>query len=173
MVGGALRAAVLAGAIGAVAALGAAAQEKGPFGGFKHNRTAPIEIVSDSLEVRQAESIAIFEGTVEAAQDTLRLTADKVTVLYDQENSESDTGAIRQMIAEGNVFLSNGAETAQSDYGEYDVANGMVRMRDNVVLTQGENALKGQRLVIDMNTGVGKIEGRVKTIFKPSSKEKN
>lgn len=173
MAGGAFRAAVLAMAIGAGAAIGAAAQEKGPFGGFKHNTDQPIEIVSDSLEVRQAESIAIFEGTVEAAQDTLRLTADKVTVHYDQESSDSETGAIKKLVAEGNVFLSNGSETAQGAFGEYDVENGTVFMRDNVVLTQGGNALKGQRLVIDMNTGVGRIEGRVTSIFAPSSKKKN
>ena len=68
----------------------APAQEKGPFGGFKHDSTAPIEIVADSLEVRQAENLAIFSGEVVAGQGTLRLTTDLLTVTYAAE--ESDTG---------------------------------------------------------------------------------
>ena len=63
----------------ALAAAPAGAQE-GPFGGFKHDSKAPIEITSDSLEVRQAEQVAVFSGEVVAGQGTLRLTADKVTV---------------------------------------------------------------------------------------------
>jgi len=154
-----------------IAAAPAAAQEKGPFGGFKHDSSQPIEITADSLEVRQDENLAIFEGEVEAGQDTLRLTADKVRVYYDPESEQSDTGAIRNMQAEGNVFLSNGSETAEGAYAEYDVAGGMVRMHGDVVLTQGANVLSGERLVIDMNTGRGRIEGQVKSVFTPSSQE--
>jgi lipopolysaccharide export system protein LptA len=148
------------------------AQEKGPFGGFKHDSKAPIEITADSLEVRQAENLAIFAGEVVAGQGTLRLTADKVAVTYDTEKSGGDTGAIQNMRADGNVFLSNGSETAQGAWAEYDVAGGFVRMGGKVVLTQGGNAISGNELKIDLNTGVGKVEGgsgRVQTIFAPAS----
>jgi lipopolysaccharide export system protein LptA len=162
----------LALALALAGAGGAPAQEDGsPFGGFKHDSSKPIEIVSDSLEVRQAENLAIFEGTVEAAQDTLRLTADKVTVSYGEAEGDAETGAIRRMVAEGDVFLSNGSETAEGEWGEYDVEAGMVRMRGDVVLTQGGNAIQGERLVIDMNTGTGRVEGRVRSIFSPSAQE--
>ena len=53
------------------------------------------------------------------------------------------------MRADGNVFLSNGAETAQGAWAEYDVASGIIRMGGNVVLTQGDNAISGESLVID------------------------
>ena len=159
----------------AVTAPGAAAQEKGPFGGFKHDSSAPIEIVADSLEVRQAENLAIFAGEVVAGQGTLRLTTDKLNVSYATEKvgttANTDTGAIQHMRAEGNVFLSNGSETAQGAWAEYDVANGMMRMGGNVVLTQGGNAISGKSLVIDMKAGTGKIEGgRVKSVFAPPAK---
>ena len=159
------------------ALLGAApalAQPSGPFGGFKHDSDAPIEITSDSLEVRQGEQIAIFTGSVVAGQGTLRLTADTVTVRYDADTvgGETGTGAIRSMRAEGNVFLSNGAETAEGAWAEYDVAGGMMRMGGQVVLTQGENAIAGDSLVINMAEGTGRIEGReggrVKSVFTPS-----
>lgn len=173
---GAMLALALSAGIGAGLA---PAQESGPFGGFKHDSNEPIEIVSDTLEVRQAESIAIFAGTVEAAQGTLRLNADKVTVAYDQEEQNSETGAIRNMKAEGNVFLTNGAETATGRFAEYDVVSGKMFMRGEVILTQGGNAIAGERLNIDLNTGRAQMEGgvsatgqgggRVKSVFRPSS----
>ena len=156
----------------ALVSLPAMAQSNGPFGGFKHDRTAPIEITANALEVRQAESLAIFSGEVIAGQGTLRLTADKVEVSYDEQNSSnSDTGAIKNLQAKGNVFLSNGAETAQGAWAEYDVEKGTVRMGGSVVLTQGENVISGESLVINLNAGQGRIEGsgsgRVKSIFTP------
>ena len=144
----------------------------GPFGGFKHDRTQPIEITANALEVRQAEQLAIFSGEVVAGQGTLRLTADKVEVTYDEDNnSGGDTGAIKNMVASGNVFISNGSETAQGDRARYDVDGGQITMSGSVVLTQGENVISGQTLTINLNAGQGRIEGtgsgRVKSIFTP------
>lgn len=155
----------------ALVPLAALAQE-GPFGGFKHDSKAPIEITSDSLEVRQAEQVAVFSGDVVAGQGTLRLTADTVTVSYGGGQSEDGTGEIREMRARGNVFVSNGSETAQATEAQYDVAEGMLHMTGQVVLTQGDNAISGERLVIDLDEGTGRIEGsgqgRVKSVFTPS-----
>jgi len=155
---------------------GADAQTKGPFGGFKHDSKASIEIVADSLEVQQSANLAIFTGEVVAGQGTLRLTTDKLTVTYAADKSgttaNTDTGAIQHMRADGNVFLSNGSETAQGAWAEYNVAGGEVRMGGNVVLTQGGNAISGNSLVINLNSGNGRIEGgRVKTIFAPAAEK--
>ena len=38
-------------------------------------------------------------------------------------------------------------------------------MEGNVILTQGQNALSGQRLRIDIDAGTALMEGRVQTIF--------
>ncbi|MHA1529698.1 MAG: LptA/OstA family protein [Alphaproteobacteria bacterium] len=164
----------LAALVAAAVTTPAVAQSKGPFGGFKHDSSAPIEIVADALEVRQAENLAIFTGEVVAGQGTLRLTADTLAVTYAAEqsgtNASADTGAIQNMRADGNVFLSNGAETAQGAWAEYDVASGKIRMGGSVVLTQGDNAISGESLVIDLNAGTGRIEGgRVKSVFTPAA----
>lgn len=166
--------ALVAAALAAQIPFQATAQDKGPFGGFKHDSKAPIEITSNSLEVRQGDRIAVFSGEVVAGQGTLRLTADRVTVAYGGQGGGSDgqTGEIRSMIAEGDVFLSNGAETAQGSRAEYNVEDGMVRMSGSVVLTQGDNAISGESLEIDLDAGTGRIvgsgQGRVKSVFTPS-----
>ena len=42
-------------------------------------------------------------------------------------------------------------------------------MTGDVILTQGKNALSGEKLLINLNDGTATIEGRVKTIFQPAS----
>lgn len=161
-------------AMAAMATAGAAAAQSGdnPFGSFKHDSTQPIEITADSLAVNNQAQTATFTGEVVAGQGTLRLTADKVTVNYGGGAGGGETapgtGEIDSLRAEGSVFLSSGAETAKGEWAEYDVSGGIVTMGGDVVLTQGENAISGQNLRIDLNAGVGEISGgRVKSVFTP------
>lgn len=156
------------GMLAIIALSAASAQENNPFGSFKHDATLPIEIVADSLAVDQGAKQATFSGAVEAGQGTMRLTADKIVVSYGGEGG-GDTGRIDRLRAEGDVFLSNGAETAKGEWADYDVASGTVTMGGDVVLTQGENAISGQSLTIDLNAGTGRISGgRVKSVFTPA-----
>ena len=166
-----------AAALGLWAALGAGAalsQADNPFGGFRHDSTAPIEITADALEVRQAESRAIFTGDVVAGQGDLRLAAQSLSVWYVARDGADPAAAegggdIDRLRAEGSVFLSSGAETARGEWADYDVSTGMVTMGGGVVLAQGDNAIRGERLVVDLNRGVGRVEGgRVQSVFRPA-----
>ncbi|MEL6232928.1 MAG: lipopolysaccharide transport periplasmic protein LptA [Pseudomonadota bacterium] len=153
-------------------ATGALAQDS-PFGSFKHDASQPIEITADSLTVNQTQQIATFKGNVIVGQGTLRLTADEMQIFYDADASaeDSETGRIRLLKALGAVFLSNGTEAAEGEWAEYDVAKGVIKMGGEVLLTQGENALAGDSLWIDLNAGLGEITGRVKTVFQPASQD--
>jgi lipopolysaccharide export system protein LptA len=154
------------------AAMGQAAS---PFGSFKHDAAQEIEIVADSLAVDQGTQKATFTGKVEAAQGSLRLTADKVVVNYGGVGAPdgaapAGAGRIDKLRADGNVFLSNGAETASGAFADYDVSGGTVSMGGGVVLTQGDNAISGETLSIDLNSGKGEISGgRVRSVFKPAA----
>ncbi|MFO1208274.1 MAG: LptA/OstA family protein [Amaricoccus sp.] len=166
-----------------------------PFGGLHHDASQPVEITADRLDVDQAAGSAVFTGTVKVGQGTLRLAADRVDVFYDQtpsapagkdkpatqatgtpESNEKPaapagpaTGRIKRLIATGNVALSNGSEAAEAKHAVYEVAAGTIAMDGDVLLTQGQNALSGATLLIDLNKGTGQIEGRVKTVFVPST----
>jgi len=39
------------------------------------------------------------------------------------------------------------------------------------LITQGENALSGQKITINLSDGSAKVEGRVKTIFQTGASE--
>lgn len=159
----------------AAAGAGRAQDADSPFGSFKHDASQPIEITADSLQVNQSEQTATFKGEVVAGQGTLRLTAERVVVDYGEGEGESGgaeaapgTGRIERLRAEGSVFLSNGSETAKGEWADYDVSGGIVTMGGEVVLTQGENAISGESLRIDLNAGTGEISGgRVRSVFTP------
>ena len=140
-----------------------------PFGGLKHDSSQPVEITSDRLDVDQSGGSALFTGTVKVAQGTLRLAADKVEVFYEKAAAKGSSGQINRLVANGNVTLSNGTEAAESTNAVYEVAAGTINMDGDVLLTQGQNALSGQKLVIDLNKGTGQMQGRVQTIFVPAT----
>lgn len=136
------------------------------FSGATHDSSLPVEITSDQLTVDQSNGQAVFSGDVLIGQGTLRLAAAQVEVIYTAEGN----GDISRLIATGGVTMVNDGEAVEADMAEYDIPAATVILTGNVLLTQGNNALSGQRMVIDLNTGTGRIDGRVKTILTPEQK---
>lgn len=135
-----------------------------PFGGGSHDASLPVEITANALSLDQAAGTATFSGDVLVGQGDLRLSADRIDVLYTQVEGSS---AISRMIAKGSVTLSNGLESAEAEEATYSVADGLVEMRGSVVLLQGPNVLSSDSLRLDLGAGTGLLEGRVQTIFVP------
>ncbi|MFQ5621960.1 MAG: lipopolysaccharide transport periplasmic protein LptA [Paracoccaceae bacterium] len=158
-----LAACLLAGLAGA-GAFGQGAQV--PFEGFKLDSSLPVEVVSDSLMVDQTTGNAIFEGDVEAVQGELRLNADRVKVFYSKQEESGDT-TITRMLATGNVYVTNGKETAKAQRADYDVTAGLIRMEEDVLLTQGQSLIAGNVAVVNLNDGTARVEGRVRTVIQP------
>jgi lipopolysaccharide export system protein LptA len=150
---------------------------------LQQDSSLPIEITADSLEVLQNQKIATFVGKVDAVQGDMVLSADRLRVFYGDDGNAAPgpagMGSIRRIEAEGNVFLSSPRETAQGDAGVYDVASSQLSMEGGVVLTQGDNVIRGQRLEVDLASGRSRVlaavpsaEGgtapqRVRALFTP------
>ena len=134
------------------------------FGGLQHDASQPVEITADELTVDQGTGQAVFNGNVVAGQGEMRLSAARVEVKYATENGQQ-TGDIDQIIASGGVTLVNGGEAAESREAVYSVNAAEIVMTGDVILTQGANALSGEKLTVDLETGQGRMTGRVKTIF--------
>ncbi|WP_327793858.1 lipopolysaccharide transport periplasmic protein LptA [Harenicola maris] len=130
------------------------------FGGLKHDSSLPVEIAADQLKIDQNTGLATFTGNVLIGQGTLRLGAGSVVVEYTTQG-----GDVQNMRASGGVTFSNGAEAAEAQSAVYAPGSGQMVLSGEVVLTQGNNALAGERLVINLSDGTGTMEGRVRTIF--------
>jgi lipopolysaccharide export system protein LptA len=89
---------------------------------------------------------------------------------------QEDGTQIVKIEAKGSVVItSEDDQTTTSDWALYDVPTQMVTVGGNVVLMQGQNVLKGDRLVIDLKTGESRFEntgntvagGRIRALFMP------
>lgn len=149
--------------------------------GVAFDTSRPLEITADSLEVQQAKQTAVFEGNVQVVQGEIRMRANKLVVHYSDKKSGDSGGPtnISRIDASGKVFLSSPRETAEGDTGVYDVTNKRIDLKGNVVLTQGNNVLRGDKMTLNLITGKSRVEGggtsggekgRVKGIFVPEKK---
>ena len=139
-----------------------AQQAQVAFGGLKQDTSLPVEIEADNLTVNNADGSAEFTGNVLVGQGDMRLAAGAIRVEYG-----TDGKSINRLIASGGVTLTNASEAAEAREAIYTIASGEVVMTGDVLLTQGQTALSGQKLIIDLKAGTGHMEGRVQTTFMP------
>ncbi len=132
------------------------------FGGVAHDSSQPVEVTADSLTVNQSNGNAVFEGNVIVVQGDLRMTAGRIEIVY-----TADTGArrVQDVIATGGVLVTRGADAAEGAEARYAVQTALLTLAGNVMVTQGPMAIAGDRMLIDMTTGTGTVDGRVRTVL--------
>ncbi|TIQ38783.1 MAG: LPS ABC transporter substrate-binding protein LptA [Mesorhizobium sp.] len=149
--------------------------------GLKLSGDQPIQIESDKLEVRQNESMAVFSGNVTVNQGPTLLKSGKMTVYYVKDanapkgaaaGASAMTGAanIDHLVVENKVYIKSNDQIATGDTGTFDMKTQVLVLKGKeVVLSQGDNVLKGCKLTVQMKSGLGNVEGcpRVIMSFKP------
>jgi lipopolysaccharide export system protein LptA len=130
---------------------------------------APIEITADELQIQQDRRLATFVGRVDAQQGDWRLRSDRVRVHYSDGSGRGERQSISRIEAEGRVQIRSTDQEADGDRADYDVDAGTLVMHGNVVLASRGNAVRGQQLVSDRNSGVSTLGGgRVQGRFLPT-----
>lgn len=166
-------------------------RSKGPpnaLQGFSTNRDQPVHIDAATLEVRDKDKVATFSGNVHVTQGDTGLRCKSLLVFYEQ-GGENDgkrktmlaaspgpggQQKIKRLEAHGGVVVTQKEQTATGDLGIFDMRANTVTLTGNVVMTQGQNVLRGDRLVVDLTSGVSRVEsgkngtGRVQGLFQPS-----
>jgi lipopolysaccharide export system protein LptA len=122
----------------------------------------PVEVTADRLDVNQTDGIAVFTGNVVVVQGDLRLTADRVRVEY----GLTEPREIERIHAFDNVILVSPTEMAEGAEAVYQLATDTIVMTGDVILTQELNVVSGDTLTIDLETGSGIVEGRVRTLLR-------
>jgi lipopolysaccharide export system protein LptA len=168
--------------------------------GFSQNRDQPIQIEAAALEMRDKKKEATFSGNVKVIQGDTTMTSKILVVFYDS-NSPPAAGAapdanakatakpaaappmqsatpgpggsssIRRLEAKGNVVVTQKDQVVTGETAVFDTKTNLVTMLGGVILTQGKNVLRGDRLMVDMTTGVSRVEsdsGRVQGLFQSS-----
>jgi lipopolysaccharide export system protein LptA len=139
--------------------------------GFARNRKDPIKIEATTLEVRDREKIAVFSGNVIVQQGETELRCKKLEVHYEgtaaavqvKDGPGVSSQQIRKLVAVGGVIVTSKDQRATGDSGVYDAKANTVTLTGNVILIQGPNVMRGQRLVTDLTSGLSKLDAETKT----------
>jgi lipopolysaccharide export system protein LptA len=156
------------------------AQNQGPpnaLQGFSQNRNEPVKIQAASLEVRDKDRMATFTGDVHVVQGDTEMRCKALVVFYDEDPNakgakSSDAGKqIRKIEAKGGVTVTQKEQNASGDSGIFDMGANTVTLIGNVIVTRGTDVIRGQRLLVNLETGVTKFDGtgRVEALINPSS----
>lgn len=133
-------------------------------GGF--SAKLPVEVTADEFSIDQSSGEAVFNGNVLVVQGEVRMSAGRVTIEYSTEDNADN--AISRLLATGGVTFVTANDAAEAKDAVYSVAEGTVTMTGDVILTQGQNAIVGEKLVVNLTSGNGQMSGRVRTVFTPS-----
>ncbi len=174
-----LYAAIAALIFAAPAAAQAPAAAPSPFGIQDANKDQPVQIEAATLEVRDKNKEATFSGNVQVVQGDTTMKCQSLVVFYGQEvglggasgtagadgtsvtsNKGMPQGAqnIRRIEARGGVTVITKDQNASGDLGIYDLKTKTITLSGNVVVSQGQNVIHGERVVVDMITGNARVE---------------
>ncbi|MBI1393237.1 MAG: hypothetical protein GC152_10905 [Alphaproteobacteria bacterium] len=149
---------IVATALAALAGSPAAAQ-------LSADSDEPLDITSDRLETEN--NIATWIGEVRVVQGESILTSERLII------TQTDDGGIEEIRAVGDVRYSNGKEAIRGDVAIYTETSRTIRMRGDVVITQGEQVLTGDDLTYWIDTGkthfAARDGQRVRGVFKTQS----
>jgi len=181
-----------------LAQAGAASSPTKP--GQFENKDAPVQIEAATLEVHDKSKTATFSGNVQVVQGDTTMRCRSLVVFYGQEvgigesgGGEAATGTttkstlggtkgaqnIRRIEARGAVTVLTKDQSASGDLGIYDLKTKTITLSGNVVVSQGQNVIHGERVVVDTETGNARVEsgggagasaaggGRVRALIQP------
>jgi lipopolysaccharide export system protein LptA len=114
------------------------------------NANQPIAVNADSFLADLKAESGLYTGNVIVTQGDIRLRADRLKVL-------APGGKASRMEVDGHVVLDSPNGQAMGDSGVYNVAEQMVRLTGNVVLTKDANVMRGSALEVSMATGIAKL----------------
>jgi lipopolysaccharide export system protein LptA len=166
--------------------------------GFSQNRDQPIQIEAATLEMRDKKKEATFSGNVKVVQGDTTMTS-KILVVFYESNSGAQpapaantkaapkaapmqaatpgpegASSIKRLEAKGSVVVTQKDQVVTGETAVFDTKTNLITMLGGVVLTQGKNVLRGDRLMVDMTTGVSRVEsdsGRVQGLFQSSGQQ--
>jgi lipopolysaccharide export system protein LptA len=144
--------------------------------------------------VRDKTKEATFAGNVKVIQGDTTMTSKTLVVFYDQGASPEQpaqpkqkaakaapgapiqsatpgpggSSSIKRLEARGSVVVKQKDQVVTGDKAVFDTKANLITMSGGVVLTQCKNVLRGDRLMVDMTTGVSRVEsdsGRVQAMF--------
>lgn len=158
----------LAGAAGQKSAKATKAEPTG--GVFGANKREPIFITSDRMEVDQKKQTITYTGRVVAQQGDLIMKSQVLTANYN-----ADMKALNEVVAEGQVQVTQGDRVATGTKAVFDDKNQTIILTGDPVVRQGNSQVSGSRITFFVEQERAVVEGgsqRVKATIFPEEIQK-
>ena len=145
----------------ALGAVGAASAQLSSQGG-------PISYSADNLEYMDGDRTLILTGNVDLLQNDARLQATKLTLFFEKSAKDPSgasamgSGQIQRIVASGDVHYVRPKQKARGDEAVYQASTDTVTFSGNVVISNDDNVLRGETLVLQIGSG--------RTTLKPAEK---
>lgn len=162
-----------------VAAASVHAQSTDLFSGFGAKGKGPIEVDAKTLEILEEgeQRISIFSGGVTVRRGNTTMKAAQIKLFSDKKSDSMDQSGFTRMEATGTVYVNSGKQTITGSQAVVDTRAETIVLSGNVVLSQGQDVLAADRLVIDMKTGHARVEqvpGKsIRMVITPDVKKKS
>jgi lipopolysaccharide export system protein LptA len=132
--------------------------------------------------MRDKKKEATFSGNVKVVQGDTTMTSKILVVFYESASAPAAAPAgnakaaakpapiqsatpgpggssqIRRLEAKGNVVVIQKDQVVTGQTAVFDTKTNLITMLGEVVLTHCKNVLRGDRLLVDMTTGVSRVE---------------
>src|SRR5271165_7220550 len=122
------------------------------------------DVLTAHMSKDKAKPVATQPGTL--AAKPAPASATKPGVAAGLPSTAEESSRISRIDAQGNVIVSTATDIGRGDYGVYNADTGLVTLLGNVTITRGDNAIRGQYAVVDLNNNVSRM---MPTAGKPGS----
>lgn len=145
------------------ASKGPANSADSPFGNLANSKNrGPVDIQSDTMTLDYKGNAVLFKGNVHAKQADGDLWTNSLDVKYGK-----DFHQIQEMLAEGNVRMSQGQRFCIGDHGVMNQAAHTVVLTGSPSCHDDKDEISGDKITVHLDTGKSDVVGRVKARIFP------
>lgn len=139
-----------------------------------HDANAPVDIQAEHSVLDDRAKRAVLTGNVELRQAEMTVRSARASLAYTGAVVDGNP-QIDRIDASGGVVVTRPDQRAQSDYAVYDLNQRTILLLGSVVLTQGQNVTRGDRITLDLNASTARLDaapgGRVTGRFSVPQRE--
>ena len=109
------------------------------------------EITAENMYIERENQIIAFSGNVELKQGIAKLKTDQMKLFFKHNFDEEN---FYKMSASGNIIIKNNDLTSiYGNFANYNVMEKKLIMTDGVTLKNQMSTIKGNKLILDLNSG--------------------
>ena len=103
------------------------------------------KVTSKRLDFDYKRMVAVFSGDVVVSDPELKITTDKLTMAFDDEQN------VKLITCKGNVKVWYEDKIASAKQAVYQAVKGEIELLGDAELTRGGDKVKGDRIVFNLN----------------------